>query len=543
MSTENCVNTKPKIRVIPAKPRQLLLNPLLADGEMPKLRVAAYARVSTDHEEQESSYEAQVAHFTKLINEHDDWELAGIFADPGLSGKNVKRKEFQRMMEKCESGNIDRIITKSVSRFARNTLDCVQTARRLKEQGIGIYFEKENLDTLKESSEFVLTIMASLAEEESRSISNNIRWSVKKRFENGKVIMTTARFLGYTKDENGALRIVPEQAITVRRIYAEFLDGFSLKEIADGLMRDNIPSPSGKPTWHATTVKSILQNEKYKGDSHLQKTYLPDFLSPKRIKNEGQADSYYVEDSHAAIVSKETFEMVQQEFVERNELRSSNRTGHGKYSGKYAFSGMIICGECGETYRRHQQYNPYKKYYTWVCKRHENTGKDNCPAKPIKEKAIEDAFLRAVNGLITNGEQVLEKLRLATVGAMSDSCESQTAILDEQIQNKQESIARLLKDKQEGRISQEEYNTQSRKLMFAIDELNLKRQETLTEQSKMQLAEYRADTVIDMLGKGKILDEFDKTIFKSLVRRITVVGEKEIEIEFECGIKIRESVN
>lgn len=542
MSTENCVSIKPKIRVIPAKPRQLLLNPLLECGEMPKLRVAAYARVSTDHEEQESSYEAQVEHFSKLIKEHDDWELAGIFADPGLSGKNVKRKEFQRMIEKCESGNIDRIITKSVSRFARNTLDCVQTARRLKEQGIGIYFEKENLDTLKESSEFVLTIMASLAEEESRSISNNIRWSVKKRFENGKVIMTTARFLGYTKDENGVLMIVPEQAIIVRRIYAEFLDGFSLKEIADGLMRDNIASPSGKPTWHATTVKSILQNEKYKGDSHLQKTYLPDFLSPKRIKNEGQADSYYVEDSHAGIVSKETFEMVQQEFRNRTELRNTMATGHGKYSGKYAFSGMIVCGECGETYRRHQQYNPYKKYYTWVCKRHENIGAEYCHAKPIKEKAIENAFLRAVNALITNGEQVLHNLQLVTVSEISDTCGNQTAIIDERIQNKQESVMRLLKDKQEGRISQEEYNTQSRKLMREIDELNLKRQEMLTEQSKMQLAEYRVDAVIELLNTGKILEEFDKTIFKSLVRRITVVGEKEIEIEFECGIKVRESV-
>lgn len=238
--------------------------PTLNNGELPKLRVAAYARISTDHEEQESSYVAQVDYFTKLICGCEDWELAGIFADPDLSGKNVKRKEFQHMMAECDAGRIDKIITKSVSRFARNTLDCVQTARRLKEKGIGIYFEKENLDTLKESSEFVLTIMASLAEEESRSISNNIRWSVKKRFEKGNLIMNTARFLGYTKDEDGTLRILPDQAMIVRRIYEEFLDGYSLTEIADGLMADGIQSPAGKETWYPTTVRSILQNEKYK---------------------------------------------------------------------------------------------------------------------------------------------------------------------------------------------------------------------------------------------------------------------------------------
>lgn len=540
MSTENFA--KPKIRMIPAKTRQQLNNPTLSNGVLPKLRVAAYARVSTDHEEQESSYEAQVEHFTKLICENEEWELAGIFADPGLSGKNVKRKEFQHMMAECDMGRIDKIITKSVSRFARNTLDCVQTARRLKEKGIGIYFEKENLDTLKESSEFVLTIMASLAEEESRSISNNIRWSVKKRFENGNVIINTARFLGYTKNEDGILRIVPDEAIIVRRIYAEFLDGYSLKEIATGLMKDKILSPGGKETWHATTIRSILQNEKYKGDSHLQKTYLPDFLSPRRIKNEGQADSYYVENDHAAIISKDTFEMVQQEFKNRTELRSISDSGHGKYSGKYAFSGMIICGKCGETYRRHQQYYRDKKYYTWACKKHENIGADNCAAKPIKEKAIEDAFLHALNGLIEDREEILRELKTAVTGEITDACTEQIAEIDERIQKEQELLVNLLKEKQEGRITQSEYDSRIRKPMFEIDELNLNRAQILTEQGKARLAEYRTEAVAELLKEGRILDEFDKTIFKNLVRRIKVVAEKEIEIEFECGIKVNQRV-
>lgn len=541
MSTENYVNKKPKITVIPAKPRQEIVGRQSVNGEKPKLRVAAYARVSTDHEEQESSYEAQVKHFTEYITQREDWQLAGIYADPGLSGKNIKRPQFQKLMRDCEQGKIDRIITKSVSRFARNTLDCVKCVRKLKEKGIGVYFEKENLDTLQEGSEFVLTIMASLAEEESRSISNNIRWSVKKKFENGKLLMSTAHFLGYEM-ENGVLKIIPEQAMIVRRIYAEFLDGYSLKEICEGLERDGILSPSGKTKWHATTVASILTNEKYKGDCHLQKTYLPDFLSPHRIKNEGQADSYYVEDSHAAIISKEMFDMVQQERMNRKNLRSGSATGKGKFSGKYAFSGMIICGECGETYRRHQQYSGDKKYYIWVCKTHENTGKGNCPAKPIKEKALEEAFVRALNRLMENSQEILDEVRLAAETEITDSCEAAVEEVQKQIEEAKNALATLLQKRSIGLITPEEYEAQSKKLKNDIDMLNFRKEATLTEQSTMQLAEYRTAAVVDLLTNGTMLQEFDKVIFKSLVKRITVLNRQEIEIEFECGIKVKETL-
>ena len=402
MSTENFANTKPKITIIPAKTRQERLDPTLSiRGEKPKLRVAAYARVSTDHEEQESSYEAQVDHFTKLIASHDDWVMVDIYADPGLSGKNTKRVQFKRMLKDCDDGKIDIIITKSVSRFARNTLDCVQTARKLKANGIGIIFEKENLDTLQERSEFVLTIMASLAEEESRSISNNIRWSVKKKFQEGKVILNTKHFLGYTRDKKGTvLKIVPEEAITVRRIYAEFLDGKSLKEIAEGLERDGIASPSGRETWHPSTVKSILQNEKYKGDCHLQKTYLPDFLSPRRIKNDGIAQSWYVEDSHADIISKETFEMVQQELKRRHK--------RGRRSGVHLFSGKIRCGQCGSWYgsKTWHSTDKYKKTI-WQCN-HKFDGDSKCTTPHLTDEDIHRYFISAVNQLLAQKDGIIE---------------------------------------------------------------------------------------------------------------------------------------
>lgn len=539
---ENCVSARPKIRVIPAKTRQELVSESVGKKQE-KLRVAAYARVSTEHEEQESSYEAQVNHFTKYIAERTDWEMVRIYADPGLSGKNIKRPEFLKLMRDCENGLVDRIITKSVSRFARNTLDCVEAARKLKNMGIGVYFEKENLDTLQENSEFVLTIMASLAEEESRSMSNNIRWSVRKKFEQGKVIMNTARFLGYKREKNSdVLEIVPEEAITVRRIYREFLQGLSLKEIADGLERDKIPSPSGQEKWHVSTIRSILTNEKYMGDCHLQKTYLADFLSPRRVENVGQADSWYVEDSHAAIVPKEQFALVQEEFKRRKSLRASTETGNGKFSGKYAFSGMIVCGECGETYRRHQQYNQYKVYPTWACKVHENTGAKHCTAKPIKEKALEDAVVRAINKLLDNKEQFLAELKETVLEVMLDDTNDPIVRIDTEIAELQNDITIALERMQKAEITAEEYKTLVDGYKRKIDVLNLDKEEILFENGKMKLLEYRIAEVEELLGTGRVLKEFDRSLFKGLVQRIIVLTQKEIQIDFKCGITVKESL-
>jgi len=393
---------------------------------------------------------------------------------------------------------------------------------------------------MKETSEFVLTLMASLAEEESRSISNNIRWSVKKRFEQGKVIMSTARFLGYTKDEYGNLRIVPEEAMIIKKIYQEFLDGYSLNNIKISLEEDKIKTPSGGDLWHVSTIKSILQNEKYKGDSLLQKTYLADFLSPRRVKNEGQAQMYYVEDSHPAIIPKDIFDCVQREFERRNELRSSGDTGKGKYSGKYVFSGMIICGYCGESYRRHQQYNKYKKYYTWVCKQHENEGKSKCKAKPIQEEALKKAFVTSLNNLIGNKEALLEKLKNAVSDTVKENADGRLAQLDRKIKAEQEAIVESLRDRQIGKITEEEYIKISRQGMYNVDNLNMERLTITAELGKMQLADYRKEEIIKLLNSSDKLTTFDETIFKSLVREIKVTAPKEIEICYNCGLTVKE---
>ncbi|WP_316399593.1 recombinase family protein, partial [Enterococcus faecium] len=305
--------------VIPARKR---VGSTAAKEKIKKLRVAAYCRVSTETEEQNSSYEVQVSHYTEFIKKNNEWEFAGIFADDGISGTNTKKRdEFNRMIAECMDGNIDMVITKSISRFARNTLDCLQYIRQLKDKNISVYFEKENINTTDAKGEVLLTIMASLAQQESQSLSQNVKLGLQYRYQQGKVQVNHKRFMGYTKDEDGNLTIVPEEAEIIKRIYREYLEGASLLQIARGLEADGILTAAGKAKWRPETLKKILQNEKYIGDALLQKTYTVDFLSKKRVKNNGIVPQYYVENSHEPIIPRELFMQVQEEMVRRANLR------------------------------------------------------------------------------------------------------------------------------------------------------------------------------------------------------------------------------
>lgn len=294
------------VMVIPAK-RQIGNTGRKQDAK-PKLRVVAYCRVSTDSDEQATSYEAQVEHYTEYIKKNPELEFAGIYADDGISGTNTKnREEFNRMIEDCEAGTIDMIITKSISRFARNTLDCLKYIRQLKEKNIPVFFEKEAINTMDAKDEVLLTIMASLAQQESQSLSQNVKLGLQFRYQNGQVQVNHNRFLGYTKDEDGNLVIDPEQVEIVKRIYREYLEGSSMDKIAAGLEADGILTGAGKPKWHTSTINKILRNEKYIGDALLQKTYTTDFLNKTRVKNTGIVPQYYVEGNHEAIIPKEIF--------------------------------------------------------------------------------------------------------------------------------------------------------------------------------------------------------------------------------------------
>ncbi|MEG1256423.1 recombinase family protein [Clostridium sp.] len=369
--------------------------------------MAAYCRVSTDQLEQLSSYEAQVNYYTTFINSNPDYEFAGIFADEGISGTNTKKREqFNKMIQACKAENIDMIITKSISRFARNTLDTLNYVRSLKELGIGVIFEKENINTLDSKGEVLLTILSSLTQDESRSISENSTWGIRRRFEQGKVTVNHKKFLGYDKDEEGNLIINEKQAKIVRRIYKDYLDGKGSNRIARELEEDGIKGWNGKVKWYESTIRGILTNEKYKGDALLQKTYTVDFLTKKRVDNKGEVPMYYVEESHPAIIDKKMWEAVQLEMERRREFAET----YGVYKLDYAtldnpFSGRVICGCCGSTFGRKTWHstNENLKRKVWICSnRYKIKGDKGCENKHIDDKVLYKTFINTFNAIIEN---------------------------------------------------------------------------------------------------------------------------------------------
>ncbi len=301
--------------------------PVATKAEMIQRRAAAYARVSTDHDDQQTSYAAQVAYYTSYIKSRDDLIFVKVYTDEGVTGTSTAhRNGFKQMMNDALSGKIDLIITKSVSRFARNTVDLLSSIRLLKEHGVECFFEKENIRTFDARGELLLSIMASIAQEESRSISENCKWGQRKRFADGKFSVPFKRFLGYDRGEDGGLVINEEQAAVVRRIYEMFLGGATPYGIAKKLTEDNIPTPGGKKIWSRTVVKNILTNEKYKGDALLQKVFTVDYLTKRKKKNEGEISQFYVEGSHEPIIPPEIFDEVQAEFERR---KNDNYYGNG----------------------------------------------------------------------------------------------------------------------------------------------------------------------------------------------------------------------
>lgn len=326
------------VKYIPATKNIFTAMPTMS---ISKRRVAAYARVSTDSDEQFTSYEAQIDYYTRYITKRDDWEFVKVYTDEGITGTSTKHRDgFNLMVKDALDGKIDLIITKSVSRFARNTVDSLTTVRKLKDAGVEVYFEKENIYTFDSKGELLITIMSSLAQEDSRSISENVTWGQRKRFADGKVTMPYKNFLGYDKGQDGKPVINEEEAEIVRLIYRLFLQGKTASGICKHLDGLGIPTPSGKKAWNQTTVNSILRNEKYKGDALLQKKFTVDFLTKKQKVNEGEVPQYYVEDNHPAIIDPLEFDMVQAEIARRQKLGRS-------YSGVSIFSSKVICGECG----------------------------------------------------------------------------------------------------------------------------------------------------------------------------------------------------
>ena len=426
------------VTFIPAK-RQVGNN--IKKAEKPKLRVAAYCRVSTDSDEQATSYDAQIEHYTEYISKNPDWVLAGIFADDGITGTNTKKRdEFNRMIDECHAGNIDMIITKSISRFARNTLDCLKYIRELKDKNIPVFFEKESINTMDSKGEVLLTIMASLAQQESQSLSQNVKMGIQYRYQQGKVQVNHNRFLGYTKDSDGNLVIEPEQAEIVKRIYREYLEGKSMDKIAAGLEADGILTGAGKERWHPSTIKKILTNEKYIGDALLQKTYTTDFLTKKRIKNNGTMPQYYVEGDHEAIIPKDIFLLVQEELARRRRVHTTKNGKRRCYSCKHCFAQIVFCSECGEYYRRVHWNNRGCRSIVWrCCSRLENTG-HACRSRTVNETILEQVVIDAINQVLCQKNDFLKTLQSNMKTTITDRDTLSPEVIDTRLHDLQKEL-------------------------------------------------------------------------------------------------------
>lgn len=384
-----------------------------------RLKVAAYCRVSTEEEEQQSSYEIQVEYYTNTIQDNPEWKFAGIYADEGISGTSTrKRDDFNRMIRDCKAGRIDMIITKSISRFARNTLDCLAHVRMLKEKGIAVFFEKENLNTMDPSGEMVLTILSSLAQEESRSISTNVHWGIVRRYEKGVVRVNTKRFLGYTKNQDQEIIIEIEEAIAVRRIFRYTLEGYGSEWIKNKMEQDGFETGAGKTKWWASVVDRITDNEKYMGDALLQKTYTEDFLTKKRVKNVGQLQQFYVSECIDPIIPKKIFYKVREEkgirrsYNEMKRSKSSTKTS-GKHQTKYALADIMVCAECGHFFRRVIWTNRQgQKIPVWRCISRLENGTKYCHGSPtILEKDIQRSIMRTLGKILPAGDEQDEILK------------------------------------------------------------------------------------------------------------------------------------
>lgn len=527
------------VEIIPAKP----INEIRGLEPTAKTRVCSYCRVSTDNIDQISSLDAQVSFYTNLISNNPEWDFVGIYADEGISGTNTKnRAEFNKMIDDCMAGKIDMIITKSISRFARNTVDCLKYVRQLKEKNIAIFFEKENINTLDGRGDFLITLLSSLAQEESSNLSKVTRMGIVYRFQEGKIRVNHKWFLGYTKDQNGDLIIVPEQAKIIRRIYHEYLEGKSACGIARGLERDGIKNGAGHLKWWDTNIYQILRNEKYMGDALLQKSYTVDFLTKKRVRNDGYVQKYYVEDSHEGIVTKEEFSAVQAELARRSSLRGYTATGKREYTSKYPFSGKLVCSNCGSNFNRATWGTGKHKKAVWICVNHRMNGDKACDQKAIMERDLEKAFVRAINQAVSSKSEFIEKLLVnIKKGLEKVEYEFTQEQIDERLSELQQDLMSLVRLNAKTGLETREYDNEYRLVAAEIEKFREMRKKFLDLESQKVIRIQRMDDMRQfLLSQDSPLEKFDGDILRRLIEKVSVKSLVEAIFIFKTGIEVRE---
>jgi len=506
----------------------------LPTASIAKRRTAGYARVSTDSDEQFTSYEAQIDYYTKFIQARDDWEFVGVYTDEGISATNTKHRDgFNQMVQDALDGKIDLIVTKSVSRFARNTVDSLTTVRKLKEHGTEIYFEKENIFTFDSKGELLITIMSSLAQEESRSISENVTWGQRKRFADGKVSMPYKQFLGYEKGADGAPVINEEEAAIVRLIYTLFLEGKTPAGICRYLDAQGVPTPSGKQKWSQTTVNSMLANEKYKGDALLQKKFTVDFLMKKMKPNEGEVPQYYVEHSHEAIISPVEWDMVQAEIARRKTLGRA-------YSGNSVFSSKLVCGDCGGFFGQKVWHSTdaYRKVI-WRCNS-KFKGEKKCATPHLDAETIKQKFLIAYNLLMKNRDGVIGDCELIRL-AVSDctALDAEIDRLSEEIEVVAEMVKSCVKENASAAQSQEEYTKKYNALVKRYEKATKRVDELSAERTRKQDRDRELRLFIESIKEQPlVLESWNERLWVGLLEKATVFHDGRMVFEFKNGTEI-----
>lgn len=528
------------VRIIPPKPEFSGENRI----DIRPKRVAAYCRVSTDKEQQEHSFETQKEMYTEMIMMKPNWQMAGIYADEGITGTIAKKRpDFMRMIEDCRKGKIDLIITKSVSRFSRNNLDCLLYVRELKEMGIPIIFEKEGVNTLQVSSELLITLFSGLSQAESESISMNVKIGKRQSLKNGNVPFSYKSFLGYRKGADGKPEIDEEQAVIIRRIFAEYLAGKSLLDIAKGLTADEIPTARGKTNWSSARVQSILTNEKYKGDALLQKTYVVDCISKKSKKNNGELPMYYVENNHPAIIERTVFDRVQEEISRRNSKKKVKQVGTktelGKYSGKYALSEILYCGNCGTPYRRCTWSKNGKKKIVWRCISRLDYGTKYCKDSPsIEESVLHNAISEAITQKAQMENADADRIRNHIKLYKSRQDTSSILAKQERLKAIQEHINQLTNMDSEA-AQNGDFDAQFESLyaeMYAIkDEL----EKIEKSKSKIETATDCTEKMTEVMkGLKNHPVEYNDLVVRQLIECIKVMSKDTLHIYFKDGVKI-----
>lgn len=514
-------------------------------------RVAAYCRVSTDSEEQLTSYTTQKKVYSEMIAARKDWEFAGLYADEGISGTRAdKRPQFKKIINDCLSGKIDYIITKSVSRFARNTVDCLDHVRILKAKGIGVFFEEQNIDTLKIDSELYLVIYAGFAQSESESMSKNITWTFRKKFEDGNSVFMYKKLLGYKKGEDGMPEIVPEEAALVKRVYNMYLAGETPRRISAAMKAEKIEIPGKSLSFSESMISGILTNEKYCGDSVLQKTVTIDCISKTRRKNTGEAPMYYVQNSHPAIISREVFHKTQEELMRRKtrtpQSSKSSITATGKYS-RFALTDVLVCAECGSRYKRVTWTASGQKKIVWRCINRLDYGKKYCKTSPtVDEIKLHSAIMRALNQFNEEDRSTYMALMKATIGEALglNGCSDEIDLLQRKIDALNKKMIELINDSVQSGDDMESREAEFKEISDTIALLKSRIATVEDSANTSGSTNERLEQIQKIIAQREQKRfEYDDSIVRQMIECIKVLPEGKLEIIFGGGYVVEESLD